>query len=72
MTNKKRLLTFAATSAFGLGLIATASIAGPIMLGPVPMPVHTAPVVHTVPVKAQMLNAYRQLRTFWISKAIVR
>jgi len=72
MTIKKRLLTFAAASAFGLGLIATASIAGPIMLGPVPMPLHTAPVVHTVPVKAQMLNAYRQVRAFWIGRAIVR
>jgi hypothetical protein len=72
MTNKKRLLTFGAASAFGLGLIATASIAGPLMLGPAPMPVHTAPVVHTVPVRAQVLNAYRQIRTFWISKAIVR
>ena len=72
MTIRKRRYTAAAASALGLGLIATASFAGPIMLGPAPMPViHVAPAVHTT-VKTQLLSSYRQLRTFWLSKAIVR
>ncbi len=51
MTKKKRLFTIAAGSALGLGLFASSSFAGPIMLAPAPMPVvHTAPAVG-VPVK---------------------
>lgn len=70
MTKK---ISFAVASAFGLGLIASASFAGPIVLGPAPMPaVHVAPVVHTVPVQTQILSTYRQVRAFWLSKAIVR
>jgi hypothetical protein len=69
---RKRRFTVATAGAFGLGLIATASFAGPIMIGPAPMPViHVAPAVQTT-VKTQLLSSYRQLRTFWLSKAIVR
>jgi hypothetical protein len=71
MKNKKLMLAVA--GAFGLILSATASFAGPLMLGPAPVPViHTAPVVHVAPVQAHALQAYRQLRTFWLSRAIVR
>jgi hypothetical protein len=71
MTNKKRLLTAAVAGAFGLGLFATSSFAGPLVLGPA-TPKVMAVSVHTVPVKTQMINAYRQVRAFWLSRAIVR
>ena len=73
-----RYLTAAALAGvFGLTLFATSSIAGPLMLGPVNAPisapkVFVAPVVKTVPLKMQLLNTYRQVRAFWLSRAIVR
>ena len=74
MTKRQRLLVAAVAGSFGLALFASQSFAsGPLMLGPAPM---TAPKVHVTSslthVKAQVLNAYRQVRTFWISRAIVR
>jgi hypothetical protein len=70
---RNRRYTLAAAGALGLGLIATASFAGPLMLGPAPMPaIHVAPTVTTTTVKTQLLSSYRQIRTFWLSKAIVR
>ena len=58
MANNKRL-TFALATAFGLGLIATSSFAGPLVLGPAPMPVvHVAPVIHTaVPIQTSALSS---------------
>ena len=73
-----RYLTAAALAGvFGLTLFATSSFAGPLMLGPASAPilapkVFVAPVVKTVPLKMQLLNTYRQVRAFWLSRAIVR
>ncbi|HEY9868351.1 MAG TPA: hypothetical protein V6D08_04245 [Candidatus Obscuribacterales bacterium] len=73
-----RYLTAAALAGvFGLTLFATSSFAGPLMLGPVRAPapapkVFVAPVVKTVPIQTQLLNTYRQVRSFWLSRAIVR
>lgn len=73
MSNKKRLYSVALGSAFGLGLLATSSFAGPLIMGPAPMPgIKVAPAVHTMPLNVQALNAYRQVRAFWLSKSIVR
>jgi hypothetical protein len=79
MINVKRLLTAAALAGvFGLTLLSTSSFAsGPFMLGPVRAPVavpkvFVAPTVHTVPIKQQLLSTYRQVRSFWLSRAIVR
>jgi hypothetical protein len=73
MTNKKRVLSVALLGAFSLGLVATSSYATPIM-GPVTVP---APVSVNAPVSkassgSQLLKTYRQVRTFWLSRAIVR
>ena len=67
---------------FTTGLVAGAfaatvggAIAGPLMLSPVsPMvpKVLSMPVVKAVPIQVQVLNSYRQLRSFWVSRAIVR
>lgn len=73
----KRLLTAAALAGvFGLTLMSTASFAGPLMLGPINAPVSvpkvfSTPVHRTVP-NVQLLNTYRQIRSFWLSRAIVR
>jgi hypothetical protein len=73
MTNKKRLLTLALSGAFGLGLVATSVLATPLA-GPVttPAPVTASVPVTKAPVHSQLLKAYRQVRTFWLSRAIVR
>ncbi len=74
----KRLLTAAALAGvFGLTLMSTASLAGPLMFGPinapVPVPkVFATPVHRSVPVNTQLLNTYREIRSFWLSRAIVR
>jgi hypothetical protein len=48
---------------------------GPVILGPAAAPV-IAPRVATlqreVLLQKQLLNAYRQVRTFWLSRGIVR
>jgi hypothetical protein len=79
MVDTKRLLAAALLAgAFGLGIFATSSFAsGPIVLGPstAPMGAPIAPVVATstpVFVQIRALAAYRQIRTFWLSRAIVR
>ncbi|MDR3613134.1 MAG: hypothetical protein P4L53_06190 [Candidatus Obscuribacterales bacterium] len=74
MTNKKRVLSIAIGGACGLGLLATSSFANPILppvVAPVPVSV-SAPTVSPAPMKTQLLNTYRQVRTFWLSRAIVR
>ena len=77
MIQFKRLLTAGALAGvFGLGLFASSSFAsGPLVLGPVQAPVTTtkvfvAPSMHVY--QKQLLNSYRQLRTFWLSRSIVR
>lgn len=72
---KKRILASALlASVLGLGVFATSSLAsGPIVLGPTPAPVVTvAPVVHSTQLKMKMLTTYRAVRSFWLSRAIVR
>lgn len=72
---KKRLLTAALlASTLGFGLLTTASFAnGPIMIGPAPMPAVGVHAMSTsVPVQTKMLNTYRQVRAFWLSRSLVR
>ncbi len=74
MVTKKNLFLFAATAGL-LGLGASSSFAsGPIVLGPGVAPampkVATVQTHSTMPTKA--LSAYRQIRSFWLSRAIVR
>ncbi len=79
MVDTKKLLTAAVlASSFGLGILATSSFAsGPIVLGPSTAPV-VAPITSvtatSTPVALQLkaLVAYRGLRGFWLSRAIVR
>jgi hypothetical protein len=74
----KRLLTAAAIAGvFGTTILATASLAGPLMFGPITAPVTVPkvfvnPVHKSVPINTQLLNTYREIRTFWLSRAIVR
>ncbi len=72
---KKRILASALlASVLGLGVFATSSFAsGPIILGPTTAPaVPVAPVVQTTQLKLKMVTAYRSVRAFWLSRAIVR
>jgi hypothetical protein len=72
MTIRKRLTTLAVASVC-LGVCASASLAAPLILGPAPVPaIKVAPVVHVAPLKTQLLNSYRQVRAFWLGRAIVR
>jgi hypothetical protein len=79
MVHTKKLLAAAIlASSFGLGVLATSSFAsGPIVLGPSAAPVATpvaAITASSTPVAVQLkaLVAYRQIRAFWLSRAIVR
>ncbi len=75
MIKTKRLVVAAIAGAFGLGVFATSSFAsGPVML-PISSPtpgLFVAPTVHSVPINKQILKTYRQVRAFWLSRAIVR
>jgi multisubunit Na+/H+ antiporter MnhG subunit len=72
-------ITLAAALVAGAGFsLSLASVAsGPIILSPVTAPV-TAPRIATATVQRgtqlqkQFLSAYRQVRTFWLSRGIVR
>ncbi|MBY0548839.1 MAG: hypothetical protein K2W95_16325 [Candidatus Obscuribacterales bacterium] len=59
-----------------IGATTTGAIASPLMIGTPTAPISAPPVVAAIPapaaVQTQMLNSYRQLRTFWLSRAIVR
>jgi hypothetical protein len=79
MIQVKRLVTAATLAGvFGLTLFATSSSAsGPLMLGPVRAPIAApkavvSPATHSVMVQQQLLAGYRQVRSFWLSRAIVR
>jgi hypothetical protein len=68
----KKLLTVGLLAGT-LGVTVTAALANP-MFAPVAAPVPhvvTAPV-NAVPVQTQVLNGYRAVRSFWLSRAIVR
>src|SRR5437868_15307716 len=79
MIQVKRLVTAATLAGvFGLALVATSSFAsGPLMLGPIHAPLTApkaivSPAMHAAHVKLQLLNGYRSMRSFWLSRAIVR
>jgi hypothetical protein len=78
MVNSKRLFSAAALAfSLGLGIFATSSLAsGPIILGPVSattaVPKVLVTPVTTISTQAKVLYAYRELRSFWLSRAIVR
>jgi hypothetical protein len=75
MIQTKRLLTAAAVAGIlSLAVLSNSSFAsGPLVLVP-RAPVSTAKVfvVNTTSIKTQILNSYRQVRAFWLSRAIVR
>ncbi len=73
---KKFLMGLALTGA--LGVTVSTAMANPIG-GPVAAPVHPGVVTHTltpsltkIGVSTSALNAYRALRRFWLSRAIMR
>jgi hypothetical protein len=73
MTNQKRILSVALSGAFGLGLVATSVFATPLSVPViVPAPVTVSAPVTTAPMHSQLIKAYRQVRAFWLSRAIVR
>jgi hypothetical protein len=65
-----RKVLSAAFLAGAMGVAASAALANPIM------PVPAAPVFSVnsvaVPVQTTVLNGYRAVRAFWLSRAIVR
>lgn len=70
----KSLLS-AAVVAGVFGVTVTAALAQPLMLGPTTAPM--IPKVFSVPianvtVQTKLLATYRQVRAFWLSRAIVR
>ena len=71
----KSLLS-AAVVAGVFGVTVTAALAGPLMLGPTTAPVMVPKVlsvpVANVTVQTKLLATYRQVRAFWLSRAIVR
>lgn len=69
---RKNVLAAALAGAFGVTI--TAALANPL-LGPVTAPmVGKAAIVpvQTVPVQTKLLNVYREVRSFWLSRGIVR
>jgi hypothetical protein len=79
MIQFKRLFAAAALAgALGLTIFSSSSFAnGPLAMGPMSAPVSVpkvmvVPSVRTVPIQTQMLKAYHQIRSFWLSRALVR
>lgn len=77
MVDKKRLLSAAALAGvLAFSLMSTASFAGPLIMGPGVAPmtpkVTAVPAMNAAKVQVKLLNAYREFRTFWLSRAIVR
>jgi len=70
---RKNVLAAALAGAFGVTI--TAALATPL-LGPVPVPMvgkaAIVPVHTVVPVQTKVLNVYREVRSFWLSRGIVR
>ncbi len=71
-----RSLLSAAVVAGTFGVTVTAAIAAPLMLGPATAPmapkVLGIPIANTTMVQTKLLNTYRSVRSFWVSRAIVR
>jgi hypothetical protein len=59
-----------------IGATTTGAMASPLLIGTPTAPVSAPKVVVAVPtataVQTQALNTYRQIRSFWLSRAIVR
>jgi hypothetical protein len=59
-----------------IGATTTGAMASPLLIGTPTAPVSAPKVVMAVPVatavQTQALSAYRQIRSFWLSRAIVR
>lgn len=70
----KSLLS-AAVVAGAFGVTVTAALAGPLIIGPTTAPmvpkVFSIPIANTT-VQTKLLATYRQVRAFWLSRAIVR
>ena len=71
---KKKLFASVLLAGFlGIGIASSSFASGPIVVGPAPAPaVPPATIVKTSPIQAKVLNTYRQVRAFWLSRAIVR
>ena len=71
---KKKLFASVLLASFlGIGIASSSFASGPIVIGPAPAPaVPPATIVKTSPLSAKVLNTYRQVRAFWLSRAIVR
>ncbi len=56
-----------------LGVTVSAALANPI-LGPIsaPAPHVFALPINSVPIQTSLLNSYRSVRAFWLSRGIVR
>lgn len=68
----KKLLT-AALLTGALGATVSAAFANPLF-GPVsaPAPHIFSTPVNSVPISTQLVNGYKSVRAFWLSRAIVR
>lgn len=69
---RKNVLAAAVAGAFGVTI--SAALANPL-LGPMPAPMvgkATIVPVQTIPVQTKILSAYREFRSFWLSRGIVR
>jgi hypothetical protein len=66
----------AAVVAGAFGVTVTAALAGPLMLGPTTVPMGpkmmSVPIVKVGMVQTKLLNTYREVRAFWLSRALVR
>ena len=66
----------AAVVAGAFGVTVTAALAGPLMLGPTTVPmmpkIMSVPIVKVSMVQTKLLNTYREVRSFWLSRALVR
>ncbi|MBX9572815.1 MAG: hypothetical protein K2X77_28215 [Candidatus Obscuribacterales bacterium] len=66
----------AAVVAGAFGVTVTAALAGPLMLGPTTAPmvpkIMSVPIVKVSMVQTKLLNTYREVRAFWLSRALVR
>lgn len=71
---KKKLFASVLLASFlGIGVASSSFASGPIVVGPAPAPaVPPATIVKTSPIQTKILNTYRQVRAFWLSRAIVR
>lgn len=68
----KKLLSLALLAG-SLGVTVSAALANPI-LGPIsaPAPHVFALPMNSVPIQTSLLNSYRSVRAFWLSRGIVR